>query len=417
MERLKVLAAADPASIHATRFVRLLQEIGCAVRLFHCEAHSRLEEHLADTTVYVDTPGLPPRRGNRLLLARPVRASYGSAVAPFGLLNHYAQGAWRVGARLLRGEAAPFAAPRAARAAELAHVIGDWRPQAVFSLRMQNEGYTVAAAKARLGGRLGMPWVHYCWGTDIELFGKDPRFAPAHLPALREALAACDYLIADSKRDLRQAAAFGFRGEALGDLVASGGFDLARLRAIREAAPARRDVILVKGREGDLVGRSVNVLRALRRVPAAKRFRVCILMASRQMREALAGEFRDLGCEALPRLAYDELLALFARSRLAVSASDVDGTPGFLVEAMAMGALPVHSDMESVRDWIAHGENGLLFPVADIDALAACLTRGIDDDALAERAAAANWAIAGKRLDRSRIRERVREIVRHVARA
>lgn len=414
MERLKVLAAADPASIHATRFVRLLQEIGCEVRMFHCEAHYRLEEHLADTAVYVDTPGLPPQRGNRLLLARPVRASYGRAFVPVGFLNYYLQGAWRVGNRILRGEETLFGAPRKARAAELAHVIDDWRPGAVFSLRMQNEGYTVAAAKARLGGTLGAPWVHYCWGTDIELFGKDPRFAPAHLPALREALAGCDFLIADSKRDLRQAPAFGFRGEALGDIVATGGFDLARLRRIRQAAPAARDVILVKGREGDLVGRSVNVLRALARVPAAKRFRICILMANRQMREALAGEFSGLGCEVLPRLPYVDLLELFARSRLAVSASDVDGTPGFLVEAMAMGALPVHSDMESVRDWIKHGENGLLFPVADIEALARCLEQAIDDDALLERAGEANWAIAGQRLDRDRIREQVRDIVRRL---
>lgn len=411
MERLKVLAAADPASIHATRFVRLLQEVGCEVRMFHCESHYRIEEHLADTTVYVDRPGLGPRRGNHLQLARPLRMAYGAALAPLGLLNHYAQGAFRVGVRRLRGDEAQFEAPRTGRAGELARVIGEWRPDALFSLRMQNEGYTVAAAKARLGGKLGAPWVHYCWGTDIELFGKDPRFAPAHLPALREALSGCDYLIADSKRDLRQAPAFGFRGEALGDIVATGGFDLARLRQIRRTAPPEQDVILVKGREGELVGRSVNVLRALARVPAAKRFRICILMASRRMREALAGEFAGLGCEVLPRFAFEDLLALYARSRVAVSASDVDGTPGFLVEAMAMGALPVHSDMESVRDWVKHGDNGLLFPVADVDALTECLERGLADDALAARANEANWAIAGQRLDRARIREQLRGIV------
>ena len=411
MERLRVLAVADPASIHATRFVRLLQDIDCHVRMFHCETHYRIEEHLADTSVYVDTPGLPPQRGNRLLLATPLRMPYGRAIAPIGLLNHYAQGALRVGTRRLRGDESPFGAPHVPRAAELAHVIGDWRPDAVFSLRMQNEGYTVAAAKVRLGGKLGAPWVHYCWGTDIELFGKDPRFSPAHLPALREALAGCDFLIADSKRDLRQAPAFGFHGEALGDIVATGGFDLARLRQIRRGAPAERDVILVKGREGDLVGRSVNVLRALQRVPAVKRFRICVVMASRRMRAAVADEFQGLGCEVLPRLPYDDLLALFARSRVAVSASEVDGTPGFLVEAMAMGALPVHSDMESVRDWIAHGENGLLFPVDDVDALARCLERGLADDALAAHAGEAIWATAEIRLDRARIREQMRGIV------
>ena len=223
-------------------------------------------------------------------------------------------------------------------------------------------------------------------------------------------------MIADTKRDLRQAPRFGFRGIVLGDIVATGGFDLDAVRRIRDSAPATRDVILVKGRQGDLVGRAANVLHALRRVPEAARHRVCILMASREMREALAGEFRDLRCEVLPRLGYADLLALFARTRAAVSASDVDGTPGFLIEAIATGALPVHSDMESVRDWIREGENGLLFPADNVSALAAQLKRALTDDELVARASVANWRIAQERLDRARIRVQVAEIVRRMAR-
>ncbi|MGH9418959.1 MAG: glycosyltransferase family 4 protein [Thermoanaerobaculia bacterium] len=300
-----------------------------------------------------------------------------------------------------------------ARSSHLREVIEQWRPDLVISLKMQNDGYTVEEALSSLAGSRPT-WLHFTWGSDIEFFGKHPEYAPAHLPRIRRVLASCDYLLSDCRRDQRQARELGFRGVSLGACIAPGGFDLSTLETLRAKADAERDVILVKGREGGLVGKGLNSMKALARLaPQLKGYRIRVVMATPEVRVA-AEELRalhGLDCEVLPRLAYRDLLLCFGRSRLAIAASDVDGTPGFLIEAMAMGALPIHSDMESVREWIDDGVNGLLFPVDDMAALATCIERGLGDEALLASARERNWALAGERMDRSKIRAMIREMI------
>jgi hypothetical protein len=43
-----------------------------------------------------------------------------------------------------------------------------------------------------------------------------------------------------------------------------------------------------------------------------------------------------------------------------VSPAIHDGTPNSLLEGMACGCFPVAGDLESIREWITHGQNGLL---------------------------------------------------------
>ena len=80
------------------------------------------------------------------------------------------------------------------------------------------------------------------------------------------------------------------------------------------------------------------------------------------------------------------LASLLAAARIYVSTSPVEGTSTSLLEAMACGALPVVTDIPSNRSWITHGENGLLFPPADVSALAEVLTRAAEDEDLQSRA-------------------------------
>lgn len=416
MARLKVLVAGDPVSIHATRFVCLLQEIGYDVRVFQSEYYFRQEEHLHDTVVYVSNfePARPwekPINGNTIIAGFPVQmgfvgrkhAIYQTIMPALGLVRR----------ALGRDPASPMGAEELPRRAwHLRKVITRWRPDLIISLKMQNDGYTVAEALSTplAGGR--PKWVHFTWGTDIEFFGKHPDYAPAHLPRIRQVLASCDYLISDCQRDLRQAREFGFRGGNLGQCLAPGGFDLALMSELRAEAFPARDTILIKGREGNLVGRALNVIRALGHVaPRLKGYFIRVVMATEPVQKAVQDLVKEhrLDCEVLPHLSYRDLLLCFGRSRLAISASDVDGTPGFLTEAMAMGALPVHSDMESVREWIEDGVNGLLFPVDDVAALASCIERGLVDNALVASAGERNWALTKERMDRNRIRAMVKE--------
>jgi len=416
MARLKILVAGDPASIHANRFVNLLQEIGYEVRVFQSEHYYSQEEHLHDTVVYVSNFGLsgswePPINGNTLI-------AYSSGEMSFDQWNGRTfRTVRRISQFVRRKFFSQTAGYRRAedlppRASHLRRVVERWRPDVIISLKMQNDGYTVAQALSSPAGPRPK-WVHFTWGTDLEFFGKHPDYAPAHIPRIRQVLESCDFLISDCRRDQRQAREFGFAGVSLGECIAPGGFDLAELSALRAEGPVR-DVILVKGREGGLVGKALNAIKALERIaPALAGYRIRVMMATAPVRAAVEelAKRRGLDCEVLPRLPYRDLLRYFGSSRLAVAASDVDGTPSFLIEAMAMGALPVPSDMESIREWVEDGVNGLLFPVDDVAALAACIERGLKDDTFVSAAAERNWALTRERTDRNRIRARVKELI------
>ena len=111
---------------------------------------------------------------------------------------------------------------------------------------------------------------------------------------------------------------------------------------------------------------------------------------SRQRR--LAGRVRFTG-----RIASAEVARLLAESRVYVSTSPVEGSSVSLLEALASGCIPVVADIPPNREWIAHGENGLLFEPGNIGELESCLVRALRDDSLLERCIAAGPRIVGER--------------------
>lgn len=69
-----------------------------------------------------------------------------------------------------------------------------------------------------------------------------------------------------------------------------------------------------------------------------------------------------------------------------ILASRYEGMPNALIEAMACGIPCIASDCDfGPRELIENEENGLLFPVDDVDALVKAMTTIADDEAFAER--------------------------------
>jgi glycosyltransferase involved in cell wall biosynthesis len=67
----------------------------------------------------------------------------------------------------------------------------------------------------------------------------------------------------------------------------------------------------------------------------------------------------------LPNLPQARLWDLFHRAAVFVSPGAHDGTPNSLLEGMACGCFPIAGDIESLREWVVPGVNGLLFDPAD----------------------------------------------------
>lgn len=412
---MRILLVGEARSIHAARFIALLQALGYDARLFHVDQEGFFEDQtLAGTIVYM--PFFEKFRytgRNKLLVSFPIPFEFKAVLskqAPLrALVTLCTQAPFRLLARL--GNA------NRPRVYDFVRVMRSFVPDVVISARMQTEGYLVAAAKLLMGNSFRVPWIHFVWGTDIEFFGKDEAYRAEHLPLIRQALATCDYLLTDTQRDADQAPAFGFRGKHLGVFPAHGGFDPDWLDGLRSSVVAPRNIIFVKGREGSYVGRAMNIVTALGRLaPRLTGYKIMVLLATPNVRSILPEFARQHGLtvEALEYVPYDELMRVYGRSRLAISATTVDGTPSFLTEAMAMGALPIHSDMASIREWIDDGENGLLFPVDDVDALERAIIRGLTDDELFRRSEARNRALIDERVNRNKVGSMLGHIIEDV---
>lgn len=81
----------------------------------------------------------------------------------------------------------------------------------------------------------------------------------------------------------------------------------------------------------------------------------------------------------------NELARLYGSCDVFVSASWWEGFGLPPLEAMACGAPVVTTDSQGVREFARHGENCLIVPPHDPEAMAAAITRLIDDQALAQR--------------------------------
>ena len=100
---------------------------------------------------------------------------------------------------------------------------------------------------------------------------------------------------------------------------------------------------------------------------------------------------------AVTQLPPAEGRAWMARSRCVVLAfvdTDLPSGPLVLLDAMAHGKAGVVSDVGGARDYVTDGEDALVVPPGDAEALAAALRRLDDDPALRERLGAAARARA-----------------------
>ena len=99
---------------------------------------------------------------------------------------------------------------------------------------------------------------------------------------------------------------------------------------------------------------------------------------------ALGDRVQFLG--ALPR---DRVLELFRAADASILSSSWENFPHTVVEALAAGTPVISTAVGGVAEVVHDGENGLLVPSGDADALAAAVRRYVSDDALRDRLRAA----------------------------
>jgi glycosyltransferase involved in cell wall biosynthesis len=85
---------------------------------------------------------------------------------------------------------------------------------------------------------------------------------------------------------------------------------------------------------------------------------------------------RRAGADHLRFLGYvDDMRSFYAACDVLVLPSRSEGCPNVVLEAMAMGAVVIASDVAGTREVMRHGVEGLIYPIGEVGALAAELTR------------------------------------------
>ncbi len=124
----------------------------------------------------------------------------------------------------------------------------------------------------------------------------------------------------------------------------------------------------------------------------------------------LDGRVRFLG-----PLGREEVLTLFRAADATLLTSSWENFPHTVVEALAVGTPVIATAVGGVPELVRDGENGLLFPVGDRDALVAAVRRMVDEPSLRERLAAAA-APSVERLRPDALYPRLEAILREAAR-
>ncbi len=326
---------------------------------------------------------------------------------------------WRTKLRHYLG---PLTVPKAAR--KLSRLERRLRPDLVHALRVPFEGMVAASSK------LVAPLVISTWGNDFTLHAGGSILMRRHT---RSAMEAAEGLHADCRRDLRLAQQWGFEEERPSVVLpGNGGLDPVFLAPEAPAVPESSEVaalleglaedvpLIVNPRGFRAYVRNDTFFNSLPLVLQQQPNAIVVCPAMKG--EALAEEWvEELGLRAnvrlSGRLSQAEMAFLLRRAQLVVSPSEHDGTPNSLLEAMASGAVPIAGDLESIREWIEHGQNGLLIDPADPVALAKAILQALDDESWRERAQVRNRTLMEKKASKKVVFEQAQEFYKQVQQA
>lgn len=369
---MRILFVADGRSPTALNWISYFVEQGDEVHLasmFPCEPDLKMESLTMVPAVFSGAAGLgggPATRSIKRLAGAGLRTRVRQLLGPMMLKR---------GAGVLR------------------NLIEEVQPDMVHAMRIPFEG--MLAAKALEG--VGIPLVVSVWGNDFTLHAASSRRMAKET---RQVMRRADGLHTDTQRDKELANEWSFGPGKESVVLPGGGGIRSALFYPPETPPKEAVVINPRGLRAYIRNDTffAAIPLVLAEMPEA-RF-VCPAMAGEAEAEMWVEKY-GLGeaVELLPMQSRAQMGELFRRSQVVASISEHDGTPNTLLEAMACGCFPVAGDIESLREWLRDGENGLLVDPGSIQELAEAMLKGLRDSGLRETAATANEALVAERAE------------------
>ena len=302
----------------------------------------------------------------------------------------------------------------------LAQVIRRWRPDIIHTLGLDPASYSYLKVRDKFGLRgIGKWVVQVRGGPDLALH----RLMPEHSAKIRDVLSECDQLIADNQQNYEYALDLGLergRISPLGVVPGTGGVDVEQLVQSWNGPPSRRQRLILWPKAYECPqGKALPVFEAIKlawdRIQPCEIHMLAMIFETRMWCQTLPEKILR-SCCVYDRIPRAEVLQLMAQARVMLAPSLADGIPNTLYEAMAIGAFPIVSPLETLQSIVVSERNVLFARNLYPHEIAEALCRAMSDDALVDSAAERNLELVRSMADRSKIRPRVVSYYQHLAR-
>lgn len=274
----------------------------------------------------------------------------------------------------------PLTISRSAR--KLRTIIEKIQPDIIHAMRIPYEGMLAADAYN------GVPLLISVWGNDFTLHGPST-YLMRHYT--RWAMQVTNALHADCQRDIHLAQGWGFPAKRP-TLVTPGNGGI-RTEVFHPPEKLIEEPIVINPRgfrayvRNDIFFKAIPLV--LKEIPQA-RFICASMSGESQVLQWIEKLGIGHAVKLLSPMPHAEMAKVYRRAEVLVSPSIHDGTPNTLLEGMASGCFPVAGDLESIREWIDDGENGLLTDATDEHRLAESIICALKSKDLREQAAGLN---------------------------
>ena len=268
------------------------------------------------------------------------------------------------------------------------------KPDLVHAMRIPYEGMLAADAYN------GIPLLVSVWGNDFTLHAPSTSLMDHYT---HWTMNVADALHADCYRDIRLAKQWGF--EPSKPTLVTPGNGGVRMDIFYPPTQSVNEPVIFNPRgfrayvRNDVFFRAIPLVLA--KYPKSKF--ICASMADEVQAFQWIDKF-DIreSVELLPALPHVQMADIFRRAQIVVSPSIHDGTPNSLLEGMACGCFPIAGNLDSIREWITSGKNGILTDATDPQSLANAMVEGLENKTLRDQAAGLNQEIITERAEYTR---------------
>jgi glycosyltransferase involved in cell wall biosynthesis len=297
----------------------------------------------------------------------------------------------------------------------LSAIIKAWRPDIIHTLGLfddQGGEFYFNIRKINDLEKLGIWVLQVRGGADTFL----RRYNPENEKQIMEMFHECDQIITDNYDNLEYIQKLGYENKIanIAPVPGTGGINLKddcdRQRIIPPSA-RQRVIYWPKAYEGTS-SKSLPILEAIQL--AWEKIKPCTiyLTAINDETEAWLATLPDeikKNCIASLRVPRDQALEMMKSARVMLAPSLMDGVPNVLYEAMALGAFPIVSPLESIKPIIKDEENAFFARNLYPNEIADALIRAFLEDDLIDKASKRNQVLVKKIANRQIIQPKVIE--------